>query len=1652
MALPNQNKWYEDLKRWEIDRARRVEEAKKLSSTGIPYANQLMIDYDDAEFREKEGTIANKSSKWRTKLVEDLSSKSYGKTYDERLDAIMNEAGIPSHHRYAFAKWKDAKEQGVESNTIKGYQDREVTKEDELKLNQLVLENRRKQQETLNSIMNPKPVPQVGAPKPQGATQDKNMFDQFLSYLDLMNPFTQNTDDEWEDVIQGVNEEAAKNPVLNEVDRFTTRTTNSALLGLPQALSPDAQEFQNREGVGMASDIVADILGYAAPGVGAATALRSTGLTGRGMNALQQARQTGNLSKNVIAQGAKDAALEGALIGGGMSLTESAIRLGLNPEDTTAMNELQNLLINTAGGAVLDPLLTVGMPVMRLASQNAVDNAIGRQMAQQAENLTPLQVQSESILDVNPVTSNLLDELELANVPSTTATDFPTVTRNVEVEAPPTTAFEENPELEDLLTKQREWTTIPNEETMAKYNRLVETNLKTVDRYRPYVEAEQRVQEFRQQPFAKINVDENGYATNSLGQRVRIPKVAQATDGDGIDLDLAMDYAEMDADELADFLRDIQNDVNFYSKASRTKNKLGALEYDRERVQKARDNVELYSTLARENLAPKEGVSFGDYVDTMKQYLARQDELNQYRTARQSAQTPVTQTQTITEEAPLALDEALQNSTSNNIQEVAGSNSILDEILSTPINRESMPTSQVDNALDQVLGRPSQANVGEDFYQQPEVQAVINARAELEQFPDDPTAQMEMMILDQELLGLQQEYLRRQAAQSVVGQEPTRPTQRQAPTEDVEIIDYNPTVPKDETELSGYQKIQRSFVNDATIGKVIDDIMIRKDKNGNLKYLSPKRFLDRLLKLTQKKTLAAENSAERSLIIGKNASSVAAQHVKDRFSDFATRLNKSKVSRESLEEYAAYKRLLTFQDRMDADKAYVDGLREELESLKEGLDVNSSEAMELQELIDSYSPYSYTPPQNVTREVMESKIDSLGQDKELVKFYDEFIQLQQQNLKDLYEGGLIPKKLYDTLKEHKEYIPLKRSVGEDFTGTASRRPSNTLQRMQSGSEARLKPPINEAIRNAYTTRFNIEKNKALQFIPKFAKIDNEMFRRVENPTSRSITFFNKGKQVHYEVPPALKNYVDNFGKYADQNALFKTFEGLAQMQRKLTTQYSLTFQLKSLVREPVQAIITSRTNKGIVDGIWQTTQGYLDAMLGKQLETLTGGRIKSFKEDWEKMGGTGFQFMRMSDDDLQKVARDLMNEGTTKGNFKKINPFRILGKLGETVEAGARLGEYRSAKRQGYSDLDAFYEATDVTNYKRGGSATRELNRYIPFLNATIQGNSRVLRAFSEAPVRTAARSIGMLTTTAVSLYAMRYAPWVTDEQRNELNNLNQWQKDSYMFVPMADGTIIQIPKAFALGQMFMNPVEHQLDYMLNTTLKEKSIPDQVFQEFTGVLGAFVPPTDIAGLAVIGELALNRDGFTGFDIESQYDINAGVPKAEREAYNQSKLAEWVSDIINYGSEEGRVSPAQTDYLLRELGGSGGSQGLDMLDRLIDPVAPSSSLGTQLGRPLNQFILNPTTSGSGLQDLQALERKQPRPKLNELSKEEREAFDNQENYYNYLKEYEELQDQINDVRESTSFNSSTKEQRIANLRKRQDKVRSEALNYFNRLTQ
>lgn len=326
------------------------------------------------------------------------------------------------------------------------------------------------------------------------------------------------------------------------------------------------------------------------------------------------------------------------------------------------------------------------------------------------------------------------------------------------------------------------------------------------------------------------------------------------------------------------------------------------------------------------------------------------------------------------------------------------------------------------------------------------------------------------------------------------------------------------------------------------------------------------------------------------------------------------------------------------------------------------------------------------------------------------------------------------------------------------------------------------------------------------------------------------------------------------------------------------------------------------------------------AMGSAYVNKIKGDNADPLYKEYLAMGG-GKTSAYTADRDLAKKARKALSDRKFS-----VNPLDWIGFVSDTVELGPRFATYKLMRQAGMGPQEAFYEAMDITvNFRRGGEIARQINKVVPFFNASVQGLDKFRRwiTASDAPTETRMKAVRARTITYVAVSAALAALFYglnnrDDEAEEDYEQLSNYTKNSYWNIPLGDGKYFSIPKPRDLG-VLTSFFETCMEYGIGDN-------DHAFDEFYSYAAdnwlpsvfSDVAQGDIAGaigsLGIVGVgsyMMANRD-FLGRPI-----VSSGLQNLEaKDQYNDrtSKIAYWVGQAFN-------TSPQMVDYFFNSvLGG------------------------------------------------------------------------------------------------------------------------------------
>jgi hypothetical protein len=557
------------------------------------------------------------------------------------------------------------------------------------------------------------------------------------------------------------------------------------------------------------------------------------------------------------------------------------------------------------------------------------------------------------------------------------------------------------------------------------------------------------------------------------------------------------------------------------------------------------------------------------------------------------------------------------------------------------------------------------------------------------------------------------------------------------------------------------------------------------------------------------------------------------------------------------------------------------------------------------------------------------------------------VKVNRDMLQELVVNGVVSEDLAKVLNERwKNYIPLFRSFDDDkveFTGGLSKALANVADPIVAlkGSERAVIDPLENMVKNIMQSVNSAERNKVATQLSKLAQKDKEgQFIRKLDPNEKVgrknvVTVRENGEAVKYEVEPEVYKTFLNMDQESS-NMLVNILSKPASLLRAGAT-LTPEFSLRNPMRDVLQAFVTSESGFTPLDfasGLIQTIK--------------RGGLYKEWIDNLGAYGNVMSQDRNVHRQALEKV----LKEPPGKKFVNIVNPkqwLNVLRLISDTTESATKVGEYRAALRSGASKQEAAYRSRDLMDFARSGSSIRQTNRMVAFLNANIQGKSKLIRAIKANPKGTIARMVASTTIPTVGIFLIN-KNFANETQKQTIAEAPDWQKDTFwlLAIPGTD-TVARIPKPFDIAPIFANLPERALDFAFNND-------KQAFDGFARrVLGDAALPMQLSGLLPFIEGMADYSFFResniipqrekGFQPRDQYDPIRTTETAKLLA----RGAEAVTGGITAGL--GTYATSAIDSVLK---------GLNLVDR---PAAPAKRVEQ---RPFAKaFLVDPLQSGKSL---------------------------------------------------------------------------------------
>lgn len=577
--------------------------------------------------------------------------------------------------------------------------------------------------------------------------------------------------------------------------------------------------------------------------------------------------------------------------------------------------------------------------------------------------------------------------------------------------------------------------------------------------------------------------------------------------------------------------------------------------------------------------------------------------------------------------------------------------------------------------------------------------------------------------------------------------------------------------------------------------------------------------------------------------------------------------------------------------------------------------------------------------------------------KEVYKYSDDLIRYR-------VEAGLITPEFANALKKrYPHYIPTFREEGTNSKRARSARRnggivvSNAIGRAV-GSDGVLLPLHTALSRKTVSTMRNAGLNQfGLALVREYDRNTKAAEKYIWNVAESEYTPTEAAIESDEDYKPVFENVfsVKDNGKAYDitmdegLTAAMKAFEpdrfasyGAAKAMKKLNdlfkalcTGYNPFFMIRNGVRDWQDA--------GFYSTDWKTWE---------KMYWSAWNQIRKNGEIWQQYKALGGSYASMLDYTTGMVKEPKNALGKAAARYES---------LGQAIEAAPRLAEFMTilANKGGSKTVDgvktgkftqsdlmeAMLGAADITtNFARGGSVTKALNRYlVPFLNPSIQGFDKFIRNATETRSVKAAASL-ILKAALINLPPLLLNGLMHGDD-DEWDDIPANTKANYYLIKIGNGYWIKIPKGRAIAVLSTAAVY--------TQEKQKG-EDVKFSDVFEVIKSNIAPTDIFNQNIA--TAWTQAKLTNPDNPGTTWYGGNIESDRLQNYRpEDRYDEKTDELSKAIGKLFKVSPKKVNYLLDQYSGVIG----DILLPLMTPATSAKS--KLLAAPMAAFTIDTTST-------------------------------------------------------------------------------------------
>lgn len=309
-----------------------------------------------------------------------------------------------------------------------------------------------------------------------------------------------------------------------------------------------------------------------------------------------------------------------------------------------------------------------------------------------------------------------------------------------------------------------------------------------------------------------------------------------------------------------------------------------------------------------------------------------------------------------------------------------------------------------------------------------------------------------------------------------------------------------------------------------------------------------------------------------------------------------------------------------------------------------------------------------------------------------------------------------------------------------------------------------------------------------------------------------VNFYRKGEPFEMEVSEMVYKAMD---KATSDGGLSKAADYLKKYgtsnMKALITDYNPLFAATNVMRDIPTALVYSDNPLKMVGKVPEATKQMLqngdEYMRFKALGGTREGIIKADR-------GFSLPSTRADESMLAKAAKN--------------HPIKKLKDINSFTETLPRFSEYLAVLESTGDPMLAIYKSAELTtDFSRYGKSAKQIDKVIPYFNASVQGVDKFFRSMKSNPLGTAAKAGAVITMPTMVLDYV-------NKDNSGYQSLPARERNLYFNIPYGDeGKFVRIAKSRELGVAFSSLMEWTLRKSRGEKVTGEEIASAIYENFT---------------------------------------------------------------------------------------------------------------------------------------------------------------------------------------------------------------------------